>query len=1719
MMDHSLRDEALEPIVDSFLARFRAGERPSIEDYARRHPELADALREVLPMLVAVEQDLTIDRGPACALPATPGMPARLGDYRILREIGRGGMGVVYEAVQQSLGRHVALKVLPRSAAPTAALERFRLEARSAARLHHTNIVPVFGVGEEDGVHFFAMQYIRGQGLDQVVEELRLLRAAPARELRNDDRSVAARLVGGRFETTAAGSSDVRGPASVSAPVAQLNSLGATERSASRPQLLGSQPNHAECDGASRGAGRATDVSSLLSDRSRSDRVYFDSVARIALQVANALAYSHGQGVLHRDIKPSNILLDTRGTAWITDFGLAKAEEGSGPTQPGDILGTLRYMAPERFQGASDPRSDVYALGATLYELLALRPAFEAGERPRLVEQILRREPTPPRDVDPRVPLDLEVICLKCLAKEPEARYATAEALSADLGRYLRGQPILARPTSSSERAWRWCRRNPLVAGLVAGLAASLVTGCVTFAFQWQQVRVQRDEARSSAKQAENAAKRERAARTVESTTRLEAQRLAAHTALAQGQSLADRGAVAQGMHWMAAALRRAPPGDLDFERLVRRNLAAYADVLARGTDVLPGEPAPTYADLSADGSVLATVVPPTKSSGRYDARLWDVATGRRIGPDIEDVYRVFLSPDGRKAAAIRGSVRYIDVATGRPSIRSPLPQIPTPLGVAYSPDGRLIAEYGAKGPAEDQQGLLRLIDAATGAVVGQPPVFDSRVEYAVFRPDGQAIAVVTRRETLSLWALKPEPRLLLRTPLQYASGYFPIAFDPAGRWLVAWSGEKSSALHFWDARSGQALARRIPLGDRYTRWLSYSPDGRMLVAVDGDGMIRLRDAETDRLLAFPIVRIPDVSRVAFFPSGQAFLAVPHRSHRPIRLFDLGDGIGTATAPAAPEFDPPGSAASVPLQVGQARGSVAFAVTQGRVVIQGRSGARIIALDSGQPVGELIRCRWQSPGPVAVAGDGSAVAVVMNNTLGPKPGTVDCRVEVRDLASGRLRCPPLHPRNTVVALDFSADSRIVATGDFSDLVQLWDAATGDRLGPPLPQENIVWSVALSPDSTRLAVGTHQERIAGRAGVRLWDLRTRRPIRSTVTARHQPAENVDQLLWSADGSRLTSLSSIAGELMAVDGRTGEVIARAGDLTGAPTLMTAIPNTDTLLVGTSEGAVELRDARSLKRLGRPLTLPDALLQRREVRALACTPDGQTVATGYVDGTIRTWDIATRLPFGPPLRHERAIQGLAFQDAGRTLASVSIDGELRSWPVREPLDDPVELITLRLEVETEMVFGSSQEVELLTTDALARRVRALAHQEPSRRPIPVPETDPDRLDRDARFEEHRARWRTALHYLGRLHAIRPDDPTLRVRRALALAALDQSHDAAAELVKALASGRREACIELLVQRALEARDADRLLLAGWAIDRAIELRPDDWRLLSDRADIRGRLGDSAGREDDILQAAALGADNLFLFQAADEFEAAGRGDRAQDLRSMAIDRIDQADQREDPSLLRSLAAWELSRGDLARTARLLKKVERTGTQDDTATCYMRALLALALDNHAAYRAECAELLAKLGAHPSPSLANDVAWLCSLGPSATDDPEQVVALARGAVENGSVAERHAYLNTLGAALLRAGRPGDAIVQVREGIRLRRGLALRQDRALLALSYHALKDPAEAYRWLLDPSATSASVWDALELQVLSREVSRAILDPVIPPNPFASADRFTTE
>jgi serine/threonine protein kinase len=322
--DHA-SEALLTEATDAFIEALDRGEQPDVEEFTQQYPAIADALRHVLPALQLLRVRENV------AEPGSEPAVGSLGDFRLWREIGRGGMGVVYEAEQVSLGRRVAVKVLPFAATlDVKQLMRFQNEARAAAYLHHQHIVPVYFVGCERGVHFYAMQFIDGRSLATVIAELRRLR--------------------GRAEPK---------PPSPVAETADI-SHGPPVPPASTVMPAISHPDTDQLAG-------------LVTERSPHDGVSFQTVARLGIQAAEALEYAHQLGIIHRDIKPANLMVDRRGNLWITDFGLAHCQSQAGLTMTGDLMGTLRYMSPEQVQGKRgllDHRTDIYSLGVTLYELL-----------------------------------------------------------------------------------------------------------------------------------------------------------------------------------------------------------------------------------------------------------------------------------------------------------------------------------------------------------------------------------------------------------------------------------------------------------------------------------------------------------------------------------------------------------------------------------------------------------------------------------------------------------------------------------------------------------------------------------------------------------------------------------------------------------------------------------------------------------------------------------------------------------------------------------------------------------------------------------------------------------------------------------------------------------------------------------------------------------------------------------------------------------------------------------------------------------------------------------------------------------------------------------------------------------------------------------------------------------------------------------------------------
>jgi serine/threonine protein kinase len=494
--------DSMAGALEQYLAAAEAGTAPPREEFLARYPELAEDLDACLAALRFIGQAAAAPRSVAdmAAVPVAEPPLGQLGDFRLVREVGRGGMGVVYEAEQISLGRRVALKVLPFAATlDPRQLQRFHNEARAAAALDHPHIVHVHAVGCERAVHFYAMQYIEGRTLAALIAALR--------------------------------------------------------QSGGRPVPVEEQPTtpHRPAEPAAEKT-RA----SVSTERTPRDRAHFRWVAELGIQAAQALDHAHALGIVHRDVKPANLLVDGRGGLWVTDFGLAYIHTDARLTMTGDLVGTLRYMSPEQALARRvvlDHRTDVYSLGATLYELLTLQPAFPGDDRQELLRQIASEDPVPPRRLDRGIPAELEAIVLKAMEKRPQDRYGTAQELADDLERWLRNEPICARRPSLAARLSKWGRRNrTLVSSVAVSLAVLLVlstVGALVYAEQQRQVA----EARQAKVQEEEARRQEADENATQLAAKAEAERQAKEAA--QQAREAERLAKEKERHAKETALKR----------------------------------------------------------------------------------------------------------------------------------------------------------------------------------------------------------------------------------------------------------------------------------------------------------------------------------------------------------------------------------------------------------------------------------------------------------------------------------------------------------------------------------------------------------------------------------------------------------------------------------------------------------------------------------------------------------------------------------------------------------------------------------------------------------------------------------------------------------------------------------------------------------------------------------------------------------------------------------------------------------------------------------------------------------------------------------------------------------------------------------------------------------------------------------------------------------
>ncbi|MEQ8763383.1 MAG: serine/threonine-protein kinase, partial [Planctomycetota bacterium] len=915
-------------------------------------------------------------------------------------------------------------------------IRRFENEAKAVASLHHSNIVPLFEAGESDGVRYYAMQLIEGRPLDQVI-----------RELRDGD--------GEHRLDSRVGASAVRtAPESPASP-------GST--------ATGHRP---------------------------APRRAHAAIARIGLQVADALATAHRQGVLHRDIKPSNLILDDSGRVWVTDFGLARLAE-SDLTQSSDFLGTLRYMSPERFDGEGDERVDVYALGATLYELTTLQPAFPGGDQVVLLDRIRKEDPPALDRLVPDLPRDLQTIIEKCLAKEPARRYRTAWDLADDLQRFLESRPIRARRATPIERLVFWSRRNPAAALLLSVLlsvAVAAVVAAIEFRHQSQDNRRlarNESEARSEAQDAfeEATAARDELRRSLYFSTMSSAMTaLDARSGVRRTRQILDR--------WIPS---NGEPDLRGFEWYLLSSMARESEIVRDiGERIL---------DFGWGPDATVGLTPDS-------VRVWNGESGgERFSIPAASFSRMGVSGDGRFLAIGQdGAIAVADLFSGEIVARLPV-DFPYYGCIRLTSDGSRVIAISAE--RTQRVPMLCIWAVATGELLRSTEVAGG--QHFVVSPDERAIAVTTTDGQIVLHDL--ESFDVLR---QWQVGGYPTPprFTPDGRTMAVLC--RKGMLWLLDVETGDVKLETRAQRD-WGRFVTISSDGRFVVTGGRDYSLFVVDRQTQQLsqLYGPRDRL---GGAAFAPDG---------SDHPYRLlagsFDgtvhawtlggpsavlrrkldrVGEWFGVAFGPDTKRLAViPVSHTPEMLSVETAEqlpDSQAIGWTRdGRRLEADPRGIRVIDETAGEGrLIELPNCQELVFGGIVATGD--EVLAVAN------AGAIHVASSSSPSASRRIGEGLTVPHRPLLAL--SPDGSRLVAGERNDL-HVFDVVTGE---PVVSWNRLPYQVkqsAFHPNGHELAVSCSDQEI------RVWDLR--RPGEPRVFSGH--AHQVEGLAIHPDGTRLASAS--------------------------------------------------------------------------------------------------------------------------------------------------------------------------------------------------------------------------------------------------------------------------------------------------------------------------------------------------------------------------------------------------------------------------------------------------------------------------------------------------------------------------------------------------------------------------------------------------------------------
>ena len=1218
------------------------GEQPAPEDYESRFAKDHDTIVRVFR-----DVQTSAERPDA----ASPRIPSEIGEFRIIRELGRGGMGIVYEAHQESLDRAVALKVLSGNALPDGQQrERFEREAQAAGSLHHSNIVPVFGVGRVDEINYLVMQLIDGMSLESVICELTRLRENPTGK---GIQSVSIETVMSAWQ---AGSKSAIDPGVATRTNGDACTVMGKETQADR--IANSTNQKKSLAPSSVQTTSTTPVTAA----------HWRTAAELMRQAADALHYAHGQGVLHRDIKPGNLLLDHAGRLWITDFGLAKSESSQDLTQTGTLLGTFRFIPPEAFHGQSSHLCDVYALGMSLYELVALRPAFDGTDQKQLIHQILHTSPQP---LDAKLPRDLRTIIQKATESDPQNRYSSAADLAEDLRRFCADEPILARRVSAVERSSRWARRNKMTALLLCTLAVVLLTATTVLSVYANRVTGLNDRLSKNAVQLTSAKNLADIRANEKDQLARKAQSAVVRMKIASAYSHVKDGKI----HRALISMQSAWNNDTYQSRTERTHQMRVGALLDKHPELVGltmstgNKGKPQY---QAWNDLLMV-------SGDGVAEIWKPSTAELlwcIQHDSEPESE--MSPDGTLLITRRGNDGLIwNIRNG--SLIHTLTHETAVSHARFSPDGSFIATA-----SEDQ--IIRLWNTADGAQSETTIECDDNAPLFLDFVDNDRVIASNARHQVRLWSTRTgEP---LTPPLRHRPVRpRPPTFTTVDERIATVDGK---SWFLWDLNDGSPLANyEITRDIESVQFCEHGGD----VLVNAPYTPVTWHYDFVKSLQEPIVKK---------------LVNPRQSHRAV--ISSGGDLAATTSSGGTTLV--WNLRTQKIIAELANVDLLKFVDYRRLMVTNDNVTRIVSLRHRHPASVTERVddtfrksrTWQTGESWTLSdvasGSQFRYAKRTGQLLGPD-GTLLCELES---PTGRF------------SACFNTDGTHLLTQD-NRVYSVWDAATGEQIGQSFRK----------PDQASLHPGADGIRIVltfkdGSGAV--WDMKSGRYLLDgrpeTKSQKCEWLTDIDLFAMAPNGKYIVVCQLDSHPYHVIDVDTGDKRFQIDRHHGAPAPIQFASDSTRFITANSDTTARIWDAESGEQVGPHLPHPTY------ARAATISNDGSYAVTRDSDGDVRTWDVRTGELLGLPIATADSNRyGFSFSDDLNRLILNDEDGivlEHRLARVRLSCETSRRLV----ELVTNLYEPDSGRSETMTDQLMQNRDQYVSAWQQWRKSLQSPSDD---------------------------------------------------------------------------------------------------------------------------------------------------------------------------------------------------------------------------------------------------------------------------------------------------------------------------------------------------------------------------------------------------------